>query len=398
MFRNRDFSLYWCGVMLSEIGVRGTFVVNLYHVYDLTRSTALVSVVGVVQGLALVTLSPLGGVIADRVDRRRLLQGTQFLSLVASLTLGLLSVAGAVEAWHIYITVLVNTAASTFDSPTRTALIPALVPREQLAQAFAIVNPTRELAVLLGPALGGALIAIGGPGLMYLLDAATYLALVLILPMLRIPAHRADGEPIRVWRRMAEGARFIRGRPVILQFLSLDLATTLLAGWRAVLPALAVEVLRVGEVAYGLLAAAPSAGALVGTAIMVRWGNRALSGSLVLAATAAYGSSVMGLALAPAFALAVAAAVCLGATDAVASVVRHSAVQLETPDHLRGRVTSLYQVAVRGGPAIGDANVGWVSALLGPANALALGGILPLLAVGGYGLWGRRLRTYRVAT
>lgn len=397
LLRNRDFSLYWSGVALSEIGLRGTFVVNLYHVYALSGSTALVGVVGVVQGVALVTLSPLGGAIADRVDRRRLLQITQSLSLVASLTLGVLSITGVVAIWHIYLAVLLNTVASAFDSPARTALIPALVPRRQLAQAFAIVNPTRQLAILVGPAIGGLLIAAAGPGAMYLLDAVTYLALVIILRFLRVPPLSSPARPVAVWSNIREGAAFVRHRPLIGQLMSLDLSTTLLAGWRVVLPALAVEVLQVGEVAYGLLAAAPSAGALIGTVVIFRLADRWMTGRVVLVSTAAYGGACIALAQAPNLWLALGAGAIIGGTDALASVVRDAAVQLETPDELRGRVTSLYQVAVRGGPALGDANVGWLSTFIGPVAALSLGGAVPVVVAGGFMMWGRRVRDYRVA-
>lgn len=394
---NRDFSLYWSGVVLSEIGLRGTFVVNLFHVYDLSGSTARVGVVGVVQGVALVTLSPLGGAIADRVDRRRLLRITQGSSLVASATLGVLSVTGAVAVWHIYVAVLVNTVASTFDSPARTALIPALVPRQHLARAFAIVNPTRQLAILVGPAIGGVLISAAGPGAMYLLDAATYLALVVVLRYLRVPSLPSDARSLAVWSNIREGGAFVRQRPLLGQLMSLDVSTTLLAGWRVVLPALAVEILEVGEVAYGLLAAAPSAGALIGTAVIFRMADRWMTGRVVLLSTAAYGGACIALAQAPNLWLALVAGVGIGGTDALASVVRDAAVQLETPDELRGRVTSLYQVAVRGGPALGDANVGWVSAFIGPVAALSLGGVMPVLVAGGFMMWGRRVRDYRVA-
>lgn len=397
LFRNRDFALFWGGVVASEIGVRGTFVVNLYHVYALTNSTALVGVVGVVQGVVLVTVSPLGGAFADRVDRRRLLQLTQGTSMIASSMLGVLSVTGAIALWHIYLAVLVNTVASSFDSPTRTALIPSLVPGSQLARAFAIVNPTRELAILIGPAFGGLLVAAAGPGFMYLFDAATYLALIVILPFLRIPPVAAEARTIAVWSSIRQGASFVRGRPLIWQLMALDLSTTLLAGWRVILPALTVDVLRIGAAGYGLLAAAPAAGALVGTAIIVRLGGRAMSGRVVLGATAAYGVACISLAQAPSLWLAAAAAISIGGTDAMASVIREAAVQLETPDRIRGRVTSLYQVVVRGGPALGDANVGWLSAFIGPVAALSLGGFVPVVVAGGFALRGRRVRDYQGA-
>lgn len=398
LFTNRDFALYWGGVVLSEVGLRGTFVVNLYHVYALTGSTALVGVVGVVQGVSVVTLSPLGGAVADRLDRRRLLQSTQSLSLLASLTLGVLSVSGAVSAWHIYLAVLLNTIASTFDSPARTALIPALVPGRQLPQAFALVNPTRELAILVGPAIGGMLIALAGPGAMYLVDATTYLALVVILRFLRVPPQRMEARDTAVWSSIRQGASFVRGRPLIWQLMSLDVSTTILAGWRVVLPALTIDVLGVGETAYGFLAAAPAAGALAGTALVMRAAERAMTGKLVLVATAAYGGACIALAQSPSIWWAIAAGLGIGGTDALASVVRHAAVQLETPDEIRGRVTSLYQVAVRGGPALGDANVGWFSSFLGPVTALSLGGFVPILVAGAYAVWGTRVRDYRLAS
>lgn len=125
LIRNRGFVLYWAGVVLSQVGVRGTAAVNFFHVYELTRSTAMVGVIGLVQGIAIVTLSPVGGAFADRVDRRRLLRTTQSVSLAASLGLGVLSLAGVIAPWHVYVAVLLNTAASTFDHPARTAIIPA---------------------------------------------------------------------------------------------------------------------------------------------------------------------------------------------------------------------------------------------------------------------------------
>lgn len=394
-FASRNFLLYWAGVVLSEIGLRGTLAVDLYHVYALTGSTAQVGVVGLAQGLTIVTLSPLGGAIADRVGRRRLLQVTQSLSLLASLTLGLLSVAGIVTAWHIYLVVLVNTAASAFDSPARTALIPSLVPRSQVARAFSLVTPTRELAILIGPALGGALTALVGPGLMYLVDAATYLVLIIVLAMLRIPPTTTAAREVAMWSSIRDGAAYVVRRPILGHLMALDISTTILAGWRIVLPALVVDELGAGAAVYGLLAAIPSAGALLGTVIVVRAGAALLDGRAVLVATFAYGAACILLANAPSVTLALIAGVLIGATDGLASVVRDTVVQLETPDELRGRVTSLYLIAVRGGPALGGANVGLLGSIWTPVLALSLGGALPILVAVGYAVWGGRVRDYR---
>lgn len=396
LIRNRGFILYWAGVVLSQVGVRGTAAVNFFHVYELTGSTALVGVIGLVQGIAIVTLSPVGGAFADRVDRRLLLQTTQSVSLAASLGLGVLSLAGVIAPWHVYVAVLLNTAASTFDHPARTAIIPGLVPPHQLAQAFAVVNPARELAILVGPALGGLLLAVSGPAAMYLFDAATSLILIVILPLLRVPALPDDAGSQPVISSVVDGATFVRARPLIWQLMLLDLSTTLFAGWRVVLPALAVDVLRVGEAAYGLLAAAPSAGALLATIGIVPLVARAPAGRLSLLGTGLYGVACIGLAQAPTLPLALAAGAGIGAMDALATAVRHAVVQLELPDSIRGRVTSLVQVASRGGPALGDANVGWMAALVGPAAALSLGGLLPVVCAAGFAVLGSRVRDHRL--
>src|SRR5690606_13211106 len=153
---------------LSEIGARGTIVANLYHIYQLTGSTLQTGLVGLVQALALIVLSPLGGAWADRVDRRLLVGLMQGLALLVSLGLAMLTLTDTIEPWQILLAVLLATAAETFDRPARQALIPALVPERDLVNAFALVNPSREMAILVGPALAGLLMAYWGPAGMYL--------------------------------------------------------------------------------------------------------------------------------------------------------------------------------------------------------------------------------------
>jgi MFS family permease len=378
LWRNRSFRLYWFGVVFSQLGVRGTIAVNLYHIFVLTHSTALVGLVGLSQAVALLFLSPLGGAFADRLDRRRLLQVTQAVSMSATFALALVTVAGAVRPWHIYLAVLLNTAAATFDQPARQALIPAMVPREQLTKAFALLNPSRELAILAGPALGGLLTSAVGPEAMYLFDAVTYAVLIVILAVLDVPRLRVEERP-PLWSSIAEGIAFVRRRSIILQLMALDLSAMLFGAYRVVLPELATELLGVGAAGYGLLAAAPSAGALLGSVAIFRLRN-AREGSVLLASTAGYGLMCIALAWSPALVIGVVAAGGIGFCDALATTIRHAVVQLETPDELRGRVSSIYQMASRGGPSLGELNVGWIAGALGPAVALSLGGLVPVAA------------------
>jgi hypothetical protein len=258
-----------------------------------------------------------------------------------------------------------------------------MIPREELPQAFALLNPSRELAVLIGPALAGAFIAVQGPGLMYAFDAGTYFVLVVVLGIMRTPPLVPEHPGASVWANIARGASFVRRRPLILLLMSLDLSATLFGAYRVVLPALALSVFHAGPVGYGFLSAAPSAGALLATYVVFRVvGRSERLGRVLLLSTIGYGIGVLVLAQGRLLALALLGGVVLGAFDAMATTIRQAAVQLETPDALRGRVSSIYQMASRGGPALGDLSIGWIAGALGPIGALTVGGLVPIAYAG----------------
>ncbi len=397
VLRNRDFNLYWSGVVLSQIGTRGTVAANLYHVYALTDSIAWTGLVGAGQAVALILLSPLGGALADRYDRRRLLQGAQAVSLVVALALTAVTFAGVVEAWHVVLSVLFTTAAATFDQPARQALIPAIVGKKHIGEAIALLNPSREVAVLVGPLLAGVLIAIAGPGLMYAVDAVTYAALIVVLVFVRVPKLEPKGAAAgSIFGSIAEGARYVVRRPLITSLMALDLSATVLAAYRVLLPALAADVLLVGPTGYGVLSSAPSAGALLATYTIFRVvKDSRRQGRVLLTATFLYGIAAIALAQSPVMWLAVGAALLLGAFDAMATTIRHAAVQIDTPDEIRGRVTAFYQMSSRGGPAVGDLLMGAFAGLVGPVVALSIGGFGPMLVALGFLSRPNRVRDYR---
>jgi MFS family permease len=396
VLRNSSFDMYWAGVVFSQVGTRATVAASLYQVYDLTGSVTQTGLVGAAQAVALLGLSPVGGVYADRYDRRHLLQVTQVASLAFAGALAVVTLAGQAQVWHVILCALLTTAAATFDQPARQAIIPSLVPRAQLGQAIALLNPSRETAILVGPALAGLIITVGGPGWVYLLDAVTYGGLALLLAFIHIPSNRqARQDRPSVWAAIAEGARYVHQRPLIWRLMMLDLSATVFSAYRVVLPALAVEVLHVGATGYGFLSSAPSAGALLATYGVFRvLGRSQRLGVVVLCSTAAYGVSALLLAQSSVFAVAIVAALLLGACDAMATTIRHSAVQLETPDGLRGRVQAFYQMSSRGGPAAGDFVVGSIAGLIGPVAALTGGAIVTTGVALGYLSRPNEVRSY----
>jgi MFS family permease len=396
VLRNRDFNLYWAGVVASQIGTRGTVAANFYQVYALTGSIAYTGLVGAAQAIALLVLSPVGGALADRIDRRRLLQGAQAVALVVAVSLAWLTLSGNAVAWHVVLSVVLTTAAATFDQPARQALIPALVPRGQIAQAIALLNPSRELAILLGPLMAGLLITVGGPGLMYVVDAVTYALLVAILAVLRTAPLALPAVRRTVFQSILEGARYITHRPLIYTLMGLDLAATVFSAYRVLLPALAVDVLHVGSAGYGVLSAAPSAGALLATYSVFRTVERSRrQGRVLLLSTVLYGLAAILLAFSPFFAMATVAALLLGGFDAMATTIRHAAVQIDTPDEIRGRVTAFYQMSSRGGPALGDVVVGAFAGLAGPVVALSVGALITIGVAASFSFKDNVVRSYQ---
>jgi MFS family permease len=360
----------------------------------LTNSTLQVGLVGLSEAVALLLLAPLGGAIADRMDRRTLLQITQSTSLCASLGLTLATFSGVVQPWHIYVAVIAVSAAQTFEGPARQAMIPALVSKERIVDAFALVNPTRELAILLGPPLAGVLIAVAGPGYVYAFDALTYATLVVFLVFIHVPRLSGTERKESVWSSIFEGFRYVRERPLIWQLMTLDFSATFFSAYRVVLPTIARDILGVGAAGYGILSAAPAAGAILGSGAVFRLRRFPKKGRLILGATMAYGVAALVLAQSQMFVVTLLAAGSIGFCDAVSTTLRHAVVQLDTPDRLRGRVTSAYQMVSRGGPSLGQAQMGALAASLGAPLALTVGATLTFAYAAWLSLTGRTVRDY----
>jgi MFS family permease len=368
---------------------------NLWQVLLLTNSTAQVGLVGLAEAVALLLLAPLGGAVADRMDRRTLLQITQSTSLVASFGLTLATFSGTIQPWHIYLAVVAVSASQTFEGPARLALIPALVSRQRVVDAFALTNPTRELAILLGPPLAGILIATVGPGYVYAFDALTYALLVVFLAFISVAPIAAAARHESVWASIFEGFKYVKERRLIWQLMALDFSAMFFGAYRVVLPTLARDILGVGAAGYGVLGAAPAAGAIAGSAAVFRLRGFERKGWLILGATAGYACACMVLARAALFPVALGAATAIGLCDAMATTLRQVLVQVETPDRLRGRVTAAYQMVSRGGPSLGQAPMGALAVTVGAPGALTLGALVTLVAAVVMTLRSETIRRYK---
>jgi MFS family permease len=301
----------------------------------------------------------------------------------------------------VYVIVALLAATSTFDLPARQSLVPNLVPREDLTNAFSLTSIAFQVGSIAGPALGGIVLARLGVAYAYWINALTYLAvLVALVRMGDVPqkpmreAGRAAG-PRAFFHDAFEGLRFVRSQPIIFSTMLLDFFATFFSSATALLPIFARQILGVGAIGYGWLVAAPAVGA-ASAALVVTWRRHIPSqGRVLLLAVTGFGLATVVFGLSRAFWLTFAALAVTGVTDGVSMIIRNTIRQLRTPDHLRGRMTSVNQMFFMGGPQLGELEAGTVAQLWGAPLSVVSGGIGCLLAV----LWVRlrfpQLSAYR---
>jgi len=387
------------GARVSGGGANQMLMVALgWQMYDLTGSAWQLGLVGLAQFLPALLLTLPAGHLVDQHDRRRLLAASLALQGAVALCLAPASVQGWVSAPLILALSVVLGMARALQMPSQQALLPSLVPPTLLARAVAAASSTMQAAIIAGPALGGALYALGpwlapdkaaathwGAALVYavclLLLAASIAA---VLSIRHRPTPRRKASP--GFAELTAGLRFIWNRPVVLGAISLDLFAVLLGGATALLPVFARDILHTGPEGLGLLRSAPALGALAIGLALARLPIERHAGRLLLGAVAVYGCATLGFALAGSFWLAFAALAIGGAADMFSVVIRQSLVQLETPDEMRGRVGAVNSVFIGASNQLGEFESGATAALLGPVGSVLLGGFGTLAVVA---LWWR---------
>ncbi|HEY3071535.1 MAG TPA: MFS transporter [Candidatus Limnocylindrales bacterium] len=378
---DRDYRYLWGGQVVSGMGNQMTRIALPYQVYVLTGSTLAVGLLTAVQLLPILAFSLGGGAIADAVDRRRLLLITGSGLALCSLALAWLALSGSPPLLAILAVAFVAASLAAIDQPARSSAIPRLVPAARLPAAIALNQLNLQTASIVGPAVGGIVIATVGLPAAYALDVVSFSAaigtLLAISPL--PPLDRAVRPSLSA---ILEGLRFARRRPLILSTFAIDLNAMIFGMPTSLFPALAVSVFGVGAIGVGLLAAAPAVGAFLG-AFLSGWVTTVRRrGRAVIVAVLAWGAAIVGFGLASfSFPLALLFLAVAGAADVLSAVFRSTIVQLETPDELRGRVTAIHILVVTSGPRLGDIEAAAVAALIGVQASVVTGGLLCLLGV-----------------
>ena len=375
----------------------------LWHVSLLVspaRKGLALGLVGLVRVVPIIAFSMVSGVVADAWNRRRLMLFTQTASALVAVGLAILAFSGLTHVWPIYALAAVGSAVGAFDLPARQSLVPTLVPREHLPNAISLNTIMFQTASVVGPSIGGLLIAVSGVAWAYAVNAASFACVIAALLMMRDMPARAPSEGGSrddvSWHAALEGLRFVFRSPLIRSTMLLDFFATFFSSATALLPIFAQDILAVGAQGYGWLYAAPSIGAVITSAVMVPFAERIdRRGFTLLWAVGGFGLATVVFGLSRSFWLTFVCLAMTGATDTVSMVIRNVIRQLETPDRLRGRMTGVNMVFFMGGPQLGELEAGVVANGLGAPFSVISGGIGCLVATTWVAATTPALRHYR---
>ncbi len=371
--RQRSFVLFWCARVAATAAFQMQAVAIGWQIYDLTGSAFDLGLVGLIQFVPVVGLALVVGHVADRYDRRLVVRVAQIVEAAAAACLAV----GSIEAWldipAIFMLLFVAGTARAFELPTMHALVPGLVPAPLFSRAVAGAASANQAAVVLGPAVGGLLYAVG-PAAVYATCTVLFLGASVLVALIHIEAPPRSAQPFSLASLFA-GFAFIRGRRELVGVISLDLFVVLLGGAIALLPIYARDILQVGPEGLGMLRSAPALGALASSIVLSRHPLRRRVGRILFAAVTGFGLATAVFAVSTSVALTLAALALCGASDAVSVVIRFSLVQARTPSAMRGRVSSVNSLFVGASNSLGDFEAGVTAAWFGTVPAVLIGGI-----------------------
>jgi MFS family permease len=379
--RNRDFRLFWTGLVLSGVGSQFTSVAMAWQIYELTDSAFQIGLLGLARAVPQFALLLFGGLLADAMDRRRLMIATQIGQMAVSATLAIMTLMGQTTPAALYAASMLLALFGSLETPARQALVPNLVPRQDLTSALALTGSQRQVATIAGPSLAGVVLTFSGPGACYATDAISWLAMIASLLAIHARPEPGRGRSAISLRSLREGVEFVWTHPVILNLMVLDLGVNVFGSVRALLPVYARDILSVGPGGLGILYTAPAVGAIVVATVMSTIGRVRRAGLWVLIGVAIYGGCTVLFSLSRSFWFSFLMLAGVGGGNSISVILRGTINQLTTPDELRGRVTSVNSIFTNTGPQLGQFESGAVAALLGAQMSALTGGLATLVIV-----------------
>ncbi|WP_297157104.1 MFS transporter [Thermogemmatispora sp.] len=383
--RHRNFRLFWFGQLISLIGTWMQTTAQAWLVLELDHDAWLLGVVGALQFLPVLFFALFGGIIADRLPKKRILVLTQSSAAVQAFLLWVLVASGAVQIWHVLVLALLLGITNALDMPTRQAFVVEMVGREDLPNAVALNSSLFNMARVLGPAIGGLLIARLGVAPLFLLNALSFIPVIAGIAMIdsrrlyaqaRLPLGK-QGQPSPL-QSLREGLAYVAHTPsVLLVIVVVGLVSLFGINFNVSLPLFATDVLHAGPAGFGFISSAFGIGSLL-SALWLAWANKRPTIRSLLVSGIAFSILEAGFALSPWYPLSLVLIALTGFTQIAFSALANTTLQAVTPDHLRGRVMSVYMMVFAGSSPIGNLYTGALADLFG-APAAVLAGALPSL-------------------
>lgn len=372
---HRDFRLLFCGAPFASAGLQMRSFANAFQVYQLTDSAALLGLTFLFQGIPALVTGLFGGTLADVFDRRLILKISVIGQILIALSLGLLTLSGYIQVWHIYFLTVAGSAIGTIDAPTRSALVPELVPQHKLMNAMSLQSTAGMAAGFAGALLGGVVVKGWGAAPAYFADATLILPALAAIWMLRVPP-KSNRRKVKLnLDSIFEGLLFTLKNQVLFGFILLDTVTMVLGFYPAMMVVFAEEVLKLGKFQTGLLLSATALGSALGFLGVLFVGNLRRKGLVIVLVCIGHAIALFCFAVSPWFILSFALVMVLGFMDSLSVTVRSTSFQLLAPDFMRGRVFSVLLIAAVSSNAAGGAVLGVETEFLGPRHALAYGAI-----------------------
>lgn len=381
--RHRDFRNLWTGTVLMSAGQWVQQVTLGWLLYDLTGNSVLLGALNGVRALPFLVTGPMAGVAADRMDRRKLLITTQWVLIVTAIVFGALVASPFLHVSHLFIFTLITGVAWTVTEPVRMSLIPSAVPKEELANAVALNSGGFNMMKVMGPALGGALIAWFGAAENFFVQAVAYLGVLAMIYRLNVPPQRAAANQGSALAKLKEGFAYVWSTPAVLALMTLAYVPRVFAvPYQTLMPVFQKDVLKTGPEGLGLLMAAPGVGAVISILILASFGNRIRrQGLFLVASIVVLGTALILFSQTTWFPLALITLVLAGIFQMFFLASTATMLQMIVPDELRGRVLSLYMLD-RGFMPLGALFAGTFAHFIGaPMTVAIMGGIVILLTL-----------------
>jgi MFS family permease len=381
--RHADYRYLWTGTLFMSAGQWIQQVTLGWLLYDLTGSSVLLGMLNGIRALPFLVASPIAGVAADRMDRRRLILTTQYILIITAVSMGLLVASGYLMVWHLFAFTVITGVTWAFVDPVRQSLVPALVPREDLANAVALNSAAFNLTKVIGPSLGGALIVFSGAAGNFFVQSAAYVGVLISVYRMTIPPTPPEARRSSALANLKEGLVYVWSNPAVFALMTAALVPRIFAvPYQTLMPVFQKDVLKVGPEGLGILLAAPGLGAMLAGLMLATLANRVRrQGVLMLVSLVALGIFLNLFSWTRSFPLALLSLVAVGGCQVFYMATTNTMLQVIVPDHLRGRVMSIYALD-RGLMPVGAFMAGVSAHLVGaPATVGGMGLLVILLAL-----------------